>query len=654
MSFVNREPISLDSLSAQFPTEHSVESELRRLRAEMDLPGRTEHFISDIHGEYDTFCHVLRTASGTIYRTIEEIYGDSLPDLERWELTMLVSYPEVKIPHELNFSGTEGQWFSTAVRQLIEICRVFCLSYSRSVVVALMSAPHSSTIEELLYGPGCDDASIRNRDHRQAIFDSVIAKDHARALAIAVAELIQKLAGGRLHIIGDIYDRGPGAHQILDDLLDHHDVDIQWGNHDIVWMAAAAGSEACIANVVRICLRYSNLETLEGAYGVSLSPLAALAAAAYGSDDCDRFAPKVLDSQALSCEKLKLMAQMQKAIAIIQFKLEGQVIMRRPQFRMASRLLLDKIDHDRATVRLDGIDYPLLDHNFPTLDPESPFELSSGELSVIEALKLAFQNNEQLQAHIRFLYDHGSMYLVHNGNLLYHGCVAMNDDGTFKAFEVAGERYSGRAFVDRVDGLARQGYFSTDPAQKLYGLDAMWYLWNGEQSPLFGKEKMATFERYFIAEKSTHKEWRNAYYQLRGREDVARTILSEFGANPETGRIINGHVPVQVRNGESPVKANGKLLVIDGGFAAAYQSETGIAGYSLVDHSHGLLLVAHQPFDSTKLAIRKLKQRDLETWLERRNPPTRVADIDEGLRLLEQFSMLQRLLDAYRRKTIQC
>ena len=499
------------------------------------------------------------------------------------------------------------------------------------------------------------DGSEFKAVYYQNQIDTIVSTGSAPAFIATIAALIRRLAVERLHVIGDIYDRGPGAHIIMDLLMDYHDVDIQWGNHDILWMGAAAGSEACIANVIRTSLRYGNLETMENGYGISLIPLASFALETYKNDPCKRFIPKVSPEDNFTEQEVRLMAQMQKAMAVIQFKLESQIIKRRPHYRMEDRLLLDKIDYERGTVRIGDADYPLLDARFPTIDPKQPDKLTEEEETVMEKLKLSFVNSKKLQQHVRFLFSTGSIYLIHDGNLLYHGCIAMDDNGEFRSFNVDGKQFAGKAFLDRVDRLARQGYFATDnPALKQYGMDAMWFLWCAPQSPLFGKEKMATFERYFVAEKATHAEKRNPYYTLRDTEENARKILAEFGLNPDTGCIINGHVPVKVTKGERPIKANGKLIVIDGGFSRAYQKDTGIAGYTLISNSRGLLLSAHQPFESTQKAVSEELDIDSETEIIHTHPHRlRVSDTDRGKEIQNQIDDLEALLHAYREGLIK-
>ncbi len=652
MMNTERQKDYLNLLAGQHPTIESASTALINLQAQLNLPKGTEHFISDIHGEFDSFRHVLKNGSGSIKRTIQDIFSDRLPKKDKRDLALLIYYPEKKISHDLAQTDDAGDWYHIALSRLITVSRVYASSYSRSRVRELLPPNYLAIVEELLYE---QENAGEKADYYQSIIDAVVATDSARALITILAELIQTLAIARLHIIGDIYDRGPGAHLIMDVLCDYHCVDIQWGNHDIVWMGAAAGSEACIANVVRMSLRYANLETLENGYAISLLPLASFAIETYADDPCERFVPRLAKGQEFSVQEQRMMAQMQKAITVIQFKVEGQIIARRPQYHMEDRLLLDKIDLERGTVAIDGTDYPLLDRLFPTLDPADPYALTPGEQAVVDRLVLSFTNSAKLQKHVRFLFANGGMCKAHNGNLLYHGCIAMNEDGSFKAFRVSGEEFSGKAFVDRVDMLARQGYFSTDdPDRKTYGMDAMWYLWSGAESPLFGKKKMATFERYLVADKSTHKEHRNPYYDLRNDETASRRILQEFGLDPDTGRIINGHVPVQVLKGESPVKANGKLVVIDGGFAKAYQSKTGIAGYTLVFNAYGVLLVAHQPFESAQKAIDHGEETDNVTEvLNVKNRRLKVRDTDEGQAIQRQIDDLQQLLSAYRQGLIQ-
>ncbi len=637
----------LKLLAKQYPSIQAASTEIINLNAILNLPKGTEHYISDVHGEYEAFLHVLKNGSGSINRKIEDIFADTLLKKEKRNLATLIYYPEQKLSLILKTLDHEGEWYRITLFRLIKMCRVVSSKYTRSKVRKSLPDDFAYIIEELLH----EQESLDNKhEYYKSIIDTIISTGRAKEFIIAMSELIQRLTIDRLHLIGDIYDRGPGAHIIMDTLMDYHAVDIQWGNHDILWMGAAAGSEACMTNVIRICLRYSNMTTLEDGYAVSMLPLATFAMDIYGDDPCPQFMPKLSGEREYSDDELKLMAKMHKATTIIQLKLEAQVIRRQPQYHMEDRLLLDKIDYKKGTIRLNGQEHDLNDTNFPTIDSNHPYKLTAEETALVEKLRHSFTNSEKLQKHVRFLYSKGSMYLVYNGNLLYHGCIAMNEDGSFKAFKVGGEEFKARSFMDRVERLARQAYFTTDnPEQKQYGMDAMWYLWSGDQSPLFGKDKMATFERYFIDDKSTHTETINAYYTFRDSKETAQKILKEFGLDPDKAHIINGHVPVKVKKGESPVKAGGKLLVIDGGFSKAYQSQTGIAGYTLVYNSYGLLLVSHRPFESTQKAIEEeLDIHSKTEILETNYARIRVKDTDRGRDFQKQIEELQLLLRAYR------
>lgn len=636
----------LELLAKQYPTIRSASTEIINLSAILELPKGTEHFISDIHGEYESFLHVLRNGSGSIKRRIDELFKDTLDVRKRKNLATLIYYPEKKLPYILKDVQNPDEWYRETLFKLIKLCRVFSSKYTRSKVRKTLPENFSYIIEELLH----KQEGIENRqEYYSSIISTIIDTKRADAFIIAMARLIQRLTIARLHVIGDVYDRGPGAHIIMDRLVEHHSVDFQWGNHDIVWMGAAAGSKACIANVIRVSLRYANMETLENGYGISILPLMSLAVNVYGDDPCEQFRPKQALEGYTENEQL-LMARMQKAISIIQLKLEGQIVQRRPQYQMDDRLLLDKVDYNKGTVRIGDKTYPLLDTHFPTIDPENPYELSDLEKVVMEKLSISFENSERLQEHVRFLFAKGSMYRVQNGNLLYHGCIPMTHNGKLCHFILDGVNHTPKKFMDRLERLARQGYFAKDdPDKKQYGQDTMWYLWCGAQSPLFGKNKMATFERYFIDDPATHKEEMNHYYDFRTEEDVAEAILSEFGVDPDTGHIINGHVPVKVKKGESPVKAGGKLIVIDGGFAKAYQEKTGIAGYTLIYNSYGLLLAAHQPFESTQKAIEEEQDIHSETRiLEENKERIRVCDTDNGRNTQKRIDDLKELLQAYR------
>jgi len=636
----------LQLLSEKYPSIQAASTAIINLSAKQQLPKATEHFLSDIHGEHEAFQHVLRNGAGSIWRKLQETFANERSKADRRSLATLIFYPEQKLPLLLQSVSDKDEWYRMTLVRLVKFCRTMSIKYRRDAIRHLLPTGLAEIIEELLYDH--DDAEHKDAYYQSQI-DAIVSTGSARIFIISLAKLIQRLSVNYLHIIGDIYDRGPGAHIVIDALMEYSNVDIQWGNHDILWMGAAAGSEACIANAVRICLRYGHMEVLQNSYGISLLPLASFALETYRNDPCAQFIPKVSDTDDFSSHEVKLMGQMQKAMAIIQFKLESQIIKRRPQYQMEDRLLLDKIDYERGVITLNGVEYPLLDSYFPTIDPANPYELTAGEQTVLDKVKLSFINSANLQEHVRFLYSVGSIYLVHNGHLLYHGCIPMEKTGEFKAFDVDGESFAGKSFLDRVDRLARQGYFAPENTlQKHYGMDALWFLWCAPQSPLFGKEKMTTFERYFLTDKETHTEKRNAYFALRDSEEIAKKILVEFGLNPETDHIISGHVPVKVIKGENPLKAGGKMIAIDGGFSRAYQRETGIAGYTLISNSHGLLLAAHQPFQTTHEAVVRELDIETETEIIHTYPyRKRICDTDMGKKIQDEINNLRALLQAY-------
>jgi fructose-1,6-bisphosphatase-3 len=642
-------------LAERYPTIQAASTEIVELEAILELPKGTEHFLSDIHGEYGAFLHLLKNGSGALRRRIDELFGDELSNKKRRALATLVYYPEQKLPLALSEVKNEAKWYRKTLLRLVRLCREVGRKSTHEAVRQSLTPAFAATITELLY----PQEHIEDRqDYYRRLIDAIIEVGQAEALIVAMARLIQQLNIAHLHIIGDVFDRGPGAHIILDELLDYHSLDFQWGNHDIVWMGAAAGSEACIANVIRLSLRYANTETLESGYGISLLPLASLAMDLYGDDPCSQFMPKRTDDLASMARiddyEQQLMARMQKAITIMQFKLEGQIIQRRSHYQMEDRLFLDKIDHKRGKVKIGKKSYRLSDRFLPTVSPDAPYELSEREEAVMDRLRQSFRDSARLQAHVRLLFAKGSMYLVYNGNLLYHGCIALNDDGSFVELRLKDVQVSGKAYMDRVERLARQGYFASDPERRQYGQDAMWYLWSGARSPLFGKNKMATFERYFVVDKRTHKETQNPYYRLRNKRPVIERILVEFGLNPKTGRIINGHVPVKVHKGQSPIKAGGKLLVIDGGLAKAYQKVTGIAGYTLISNSRGLLLAEHQPFESIQKAVQDEVDLDSRMQIIATYPNRlRVRDTDRGRRIQRQIDGLRALLEAYQTGSIK-
>lgn len=639
----------LNLLSKQYPTIAEACTEIINLQAILNLPKSTEHFMTDIHGEYESFNHVLRNGSGNIKRKITEVFGDLLSEKEIKSLATLIYYPEQKLEIIHNNEENIDEWYKITIYRLVVICRKAAFKYTRMKVRKALPKDFAYIIEELMHQ---DPEEHDKEEYYNEIIQTIIRIGRADEFIIAMSKLIQRLVIDRLHIVGDIFDRGPGADIVMETLLNYHAVDIQWGNHDVLWMGAAAGSEACIATVIRICTRYANLDTIEDGYGINILPLATFALEFYKNDDCIQFKPKIDEEVVYTENDLKLIAKMHKAISIIQFKLEGQIIKRRPHLCMEDRLLLDKINYDDGTININGKTYILNDCNFPTINPANPYELTLEEKELTKRLKSSFINSEKLQKHIRFLYASGSMYLKYNSNLLFHGCIPMNEDGSFKEVQIgsSGMSYKGKSYFDRLEILVREGYFhKNNPEAKQYGMDMMWYLWTGADSPVFGKDKMTTFERYFIDDKKTHVENRNPYFKLEDNEDMCKIIFEEFGLNPCESHIINGHVPVKIKKGESPIKANGKLLTIDGGFSRAYQNTTGIAGYTLIYNSYGLILVSHDPFESTQKAIEEEKDIHSTTMVvEKEVERKRVRDTDDGKKLNSQIKDLEMLLDAYR------
>ena len=636
----------LQLLSRLFPTIASASTEIINLEAILNLPKGTEHFLTDIHGEYEAFQHVLKNASGSIKRKVDEIFGNSLRETEKKELRTLIYYPEEKLQLVKAKEKEIEDWYLTTLNQLVKVCQNVSSKYTRSKVRKSLPQDFSYIIQELLHET---ESGPNKQAYITKIISTIISTKRADAFIVAMCNLIQRLTIDSLHIVGDIYDRGPGAHIIMDTLCNYHNFDIQWGNHDLLWMGAAAGNDSCIANVIRICMRYGNLTTLEEGYGINLLPLATFAMDTYDNDPCTMFAAKQNFADKSYTEKtLRLIAQMHKAITIIQFKLEASIIRRHPEFEMSDRLLLDKIDYSKGTFKYDGKEYDLLDKQFPTIDPSNPFKLTEEEEELVEKLHNSFINSEKLQKHMRCLYANGSMYLVCNDNLLFHASIPLNDDGTFKSVAIKGKSYSGKRLLDKVDQMVRTAYFEDDADDKEYALDYIWYLWCGPDSPSFDKDKMATFERYFIADKNLHKEEKGMYYKLRDQEEICNNILMEFGIHSEHSHIINGHVPVKTIKGEQPIKANGKLLVIDGGFSKAYQPETGIAGYTLVFHSRALQLVQHEPFESRQKAIEEGLDIKSNTFLvEFNSRRMMVKDTDKGKELITQINDLKKLLTAY-------
>lgn len=634
----------LQLLAKQYKNINSAATEVINLKAILNLPKGTEHFVSDIHGEAESFSHVLRNASGVIKNQISAIFGESLRESEKKSLATLIYYPEQKLEQMAEQEAELEEWYKITLHRLVKICKVVSSKYTRSKVRKALPKEFAYIIEELLHE---NSASTDKGMYYTEIIHTIIDLGQADRFIIALCNLIQRLAIDQLHVIGDIYDRGPKAAQIMDILEHYHSVDIQWGNHDIAWMGAAAGCQALICNVLRIQTRYANLDTIEEDYGINLLPLATFAMDKYANDPCEQFKPKADD--ILSDKDFKMIAKMHKAISVMQWKMEGQIIQRRPEFHMENRLLLDKIDFEKGTVTVEGVEYPMNDMNFPTIDPKDPYTLTEEEQIVMDKVKSSFVNSEKLQEHVRVLYQKGSMYTIFNSNLLFHGGIPMNEDGTLKTVMHRGKRYTGKAYLDAAERTMREGYFNKAHTEaKRECMDHIWYMWCGEDSPMFGKKKMTTFERYFIDDKATHKEEKNPYYILRNEEKVCKGVLEAFGLDPETSHIINGHVPVKVVKGESPIKANGKLFVIDGGFSRAYQKETGIAGYTLIYNSHGMVLVCHEPFVSTEVAIAEEKDILSSTVaLQYTQDRIRVKDTDIGKQLQASIDELEKLLYAY-------
>ncbi|URZ00438.1 fructose-1,6-bisphosphatase [Clostridium felsineum] len=639
-------------LSKQYPTINEAATEIINLQAILNLPKGTEHFLSDVHGEYEQFIHVLKNASGVVKRKIDDIFGNRLMQSEKKSLATLIYYPEQKLDIMLNQEENIDDWYKITLYRLIEVCRNVSSKYTRSKVRKALPKEFAYIIEELLHE---QPKGVDKQEYYDEIIKTIISIDRAKEFITAISKLIQRLVIDRLHIIGDIFDRGPRADIIIDKLEEYHAVDVQWGNHDILWMGAASGSLVCMANVVRISARYANLSTIEDGYGINLLPLATFAMDFYGSDKCERFTPKIETNKKYNLKEIELIGKMHKAISIIQFKLEGEVIKRHPEFKMEHRLLLSKINFEDNTIELEGKKYKLNDTNFPTIDKNDPYKLSPEEKEVIGKLKLSFINSEKLNRHVRFLFSHGSLYLKFNSNLLYHGCIPLNEDGSFKDVLIGKHNYKGKNLLDKLDALAREGFFYNENSKDSeYGDDMIWYLWTGPFSPLFGKEKMTTFERYFINDKKAHIEKKDPYYHYRDEEETCTNILKEFGLQSEQSHIINGHVPVESKNGENPIKANGKLIVIDGGFSKAYHSKTGIAGYTLIYNSFGLQLVSHELFETTEKAIKEETDILSSTVIfEKAVKRKRVGDTDVGKDLKKQLEELNLLLLAYKKGIIK-
>ena len=639
----------LKMLAKQYPTVQAASTEIINLQAILNLPKATEHFISDVHGEHEAFRHILNSASGVVREKLDELFGTTMTRSERDQLATLIYYPEEKL-EELEAAGEDmEEWYRITFHRLIEVCCLVSSKYTRSKVRKAMPPEYAYIIDELIHTHYED---TDKRDYYENIIATIIQLGRADNFLVELCGLIKRLAVDHLHLVGDIYDRGPGADIIMDALLNHHSVDIQWGNHDILWMGAASGSRTLVATVLLNSLRYNNLDIIETGYGISLRPLSVFADEVYKGHDISRFKIKFTENdEGDYTEKDKrLVAQMHKAINMILFKLEGQKILRNPSFGMDDRLLLDKIDYENQCITIGGKTYPMLDTDFPTVDPQDPYRLTPEEDALIAQLTASFMHSEKLQRHIRFLYSKGSLYRIYNGNLLFHGCVPMAEDGSLLHFSIGCDDLSGKEFLDYADTVARRAYYNKPGSpERQFGMDFLWWLWCGRNSPIFGRDRMTTFERRFIADEDTWTEPKNAYYRLYQDPAVCDALLHQFGLTGEHCHIINGHMPVKSKKGESPIKGGGKLLVIDGGFCKAYQNTTGIAGYTLIYTSNCLRLVSHQPFAGRANAIREnqdiASSSQVLEWMDKR---LKIAQTDIGRQLQEQIDDLMALLAAFR------
>ena len=647
----------LQLLSQSFPTIADAAKEIINLEAIMNLPKGTEHFLADLHGESEAFQHVLKNASGNIKRKVNELFGNTIRESEKKELCTLIYYPEQKLELIKAQETDLDDWYRITVHQLVKVCREVSSKYTRSKVRKSLPEDFSYIIEELLH-ERTDD--IDKAAYVAVIVNTIISTGRADDFICAICNVIQRLSIDQLHILGDIYDRGPGAHKIMDTLRQYHSWDIQWGNHDILWMGASAGNDACICNVLRLCLRYANLSTIEE-YGINLVPLATFALEVYGDDSCEEFLPKLLPGNEMDEKTRQLTAKMHKAISVLQFKCEAQIFDRHPEWDMKDRCLFDNIDYKKGICTIDGKEYEMKSCHFPTIDPKNTSFFTEEEKLLMQKLHHSFRISEKLHKHIRTILSHGCMYAIHNSNLLFHASIPLNDDGSLKEVEIyPGKKYSGKDLMHNIGMLIRAAFQTTNSASgelasapeeypREYARDYFLYLWCGKDSPLFDKSKMATFERYFLKDKETFKEEKGNYFKLRDSEEICDRILDAFEVKGKNRHIINGHVPVHASKGENPIKAGGKLMVIDGGFSEAYHNETGIAGYTLVYHSRGFQLVQHEPFKSSRDAI--VKETDIKSTIqivEMSAHRMLVADTDKGEELRAQITDLKELLYAYR------
>ena len=639
----------LKMLARQYPNVQAASTEIINLHAILNLPKGTEHFISDVHGEYEAFLHILNSASGVVREKLDDLFATTVSKADLDQLATLIYYPKEKLEEIERETPDMREWYRITFHRLIELCRVASSKYTRSKVRKAMPKEYAYILDEMLHTHYEDSDK---RDYYENIISTIIDIDRAADFLVELCELIKRLAVDHLHLVGDIFDRGPRADIILDSLLNYHSVDIQWGNHDVLWMGAASGSRTLVATVLANSLRYNNLEVIETGYGISLRPLSVFANEVYRDCDVSCFQVKLTgDDAAKYTEKDKLLAaRMHKAITMILFKLEGQKVLRNPCFHMDDRLLLDKVDYEHKCITIGGKTYPLEDTDFPTVDPKDPYALTEEESVLIDQLTRSFRHSEKLQRHVRFLYSKGSLYKIYNGNLLFHGCIPMEADGSLTTFTIGGQALSGKAFLDYADLTARRAYYSKrGTEEREFGMDFLWFLWAGRNSPIFGRDRMTTFERRFITDEDTWAEPKNAYYTLYNDPAVCEALLREFGLEEPHCHIINGHIPVKSKKGESPIKGGGRLLVIDGGFCKAYQKTTGIAGYTLIFNSACYRLVAHQPFAGRANAIRSnLDIASTSVVFERLDARLKIAGTDVGRQLREQIDDLTALLQAFR------
>lgn len=630
----------LKLLSREYPNIRAAASDIINLQAICGLPKGTEYFFSDLHGEHEAFIYLLRSSSGIIREKIRETFGHIISEEDEVRLANLIYYPEKMINQIKQANEYTEDWQKTAVYRLVQICREVSSKYTRSKVRKKMPKEFSGVIDELLYVDNTDD---NKTEYYSELINTLIDVRVADSFIVAICSLIRSLTIDNLHILGDIFDRGPRPDIILEELMHFHDVDIQWGNHDISWMGAATGNRACICNVLRMALGYNGFDVLEDGYGINLRPLSMFAERVYRDDPCTCFLPQILDKNIYDAVDPKLAAKMHKAIAVLQYKEEGQIIKRHPEYGMEERILLSAIRYDRGTVTIDGKEYPMRDMNFPTVDPADPLRLTDEEEELLHTLELSFRHNARLHEHVRFLYSNGSMYKCCNSNLLYHGCIPMTENREFDGLMVGGKMYRGKELMDFIDTQVKNAYFLPEDApEKEACRDFMWYLWNGAKSPVFGKDKNRSFEHYFIEDPEVMRETMNPYYQLSEEEETCDMILKEFGLPTKGSHIINGHMPVKIKSGETPIRAGGKLFIIDGGLSKAYQERTGIAGYTLIFNSHHLALAEHKPFDPERERTPKV------CIVEKMQKRITVADTDEGKELACRIEDLKELLKAYR------